>query len=239
MLLRTILSLTAITASMAACQEPPVVRWGVLAMPGVDLLDVYGPIELLYIVAGNLHLDVKIITPTTDNVVITPPLGNRFNSTYQPEIVGQATFDDDLDLDVLVVPGGAVARDPNTLYIDEYLIKMFPRVRHFVTICTGAIFAARAGLFDNRRATTNKAAWNLVTAHGENVTWVAPARYVRDGNVWSSSGVTAGMDLTLYMIKEFYGEDLQRRIRNGAEILPRAWDDDPFTDIVGVPHQGH
>lgn len=55
----------------------------------------------------------------------------------------------------------------------------------------------------------------------------------------NSVQVTTGMDLTLYMIKEFYGEDLQRRISNGAEILPRAWDDDPFTDIVGVPHQGH
>lgn len=167
------------------------VNWGIIAVPGVDMLDVYGPIELLYFVAGNLHINVKIITPTTDNIVITPPMGNRFNSTYQPEIVGQATFDDDLDLDVLMVPGGAVARAPNTEYIDEYLLKMLPKTRHFVTICTGALFAARAGIFKGKRATTNKGAWDLVTAHGDDVTWVAPARFVRDGNIWSSSGVSS------------------------------------------------
>lgn len=119
-------------------------------------------------------------------------MGNRFNSTYQPEIVGSATFDDlDLDLDVLVVPGGAAARDPAMTYVDDYLVEMFPKVKYFITVCTGALFAARAGLLDGRRATTNKGAWGLVTAHGNNVTWVAPARFVIDGNVWTSSGVSS------------------------------------------------
>lgn len=191
MLFKSLFPLAALATAATATADPaPVVNWGLMAFPGVDILDVYGPLELLYFVAGNTHVNVKLITPTADNVVVTPPMGNRFNSTYSPEIVGQATFDDDLDLDVLVVPGGAAARDPALTYVDDYLVKMFPRVRHFVTVCTGALFAARAGVLDGRRATTNKNAWELVTAHGDNVTWVAPARFVRDGNVWTSSGVS-------------------------------------------------
>jgi transcriptional regulator GlxA family with amidase domain len=75
-------------------------------------------------------------------------------------------------------------------YVDDYVIEKLPSVRYLLTICTGAIFAARGGVFNNRRATTTKNAWNLVTAHGENVTWVAPARFVIDDNLWSSSGVS-------------------------------------------------
>lgn len=170
------------------CVDAPI-KWGFLAFSGVDLLDVYGPLGLLYLVAATQHLQVTIITPTNEDVVITPPLGNRFNSTYQPVIVGKATFDDDLDLDILVVPGGAAARDTSMTYVDDYVVEKLPSLRYLLTICTGAIFAARGGVFNNRRATTNKNAWNLVTAHGENVTWVAPARFVIDDNLWSSSGV--------------------------------------------------
>lgn len=153
------------------------------------MLDLYGPIELLYFVAGNRYLNVTIITPTADNIVITPPMGNRYNSVFKPEIVGAATFEDDLDLDVLLVPGGAAARDSTLTYVDDYVAEMFPKVKYLLTICTGAIFAARGGAFDGRRATTNKNAWDLVTQHGTNVTWVAPARFVQDGKVLSSSGV--------------------------------------------------
>lgn len=166
------------------------VKWGFLAFPGVDILDVYGPIEMLYLVAANRHLSVKIITPSDANIVVSPPMGNRYNSTYSPEVVGAATMDEDLDLDILVVPGGAAARDPDLGYVDDYVAAKMPSLRYLHTICTGAIFAARAGVLDGRRATTNKNAWDLVTAHGNNVTWVAPARYVIDGNVWSSSGVS-------------------------------------------------
>jgi putative intracellular protease/amidase len=145
---------------------------------------------VLYYVAANRQLSVTIINPTTDNIIVNTPMGNPYNSTFGPEVVGRATFDDDLDLDVLLVPGGAASRDPSMTYVDDYIKKMFPRVKHFITVCTGAIFAARAGVLEGRRATTNKRAWDLVTAEGENITWVAPARFVRDGNLWSSSGVS-------------------------------------------------
>ncbi|KAI9159014.1 DJ-1 family [Paramyrothecium foliicola] len=214
------------------------VNWGVLAMPGADLLDVFGPLEVLYFVAGKSYLNLTIITPTEENVVLDPPMGNKFNSIYAPTYVGSATMKDNLDLDVLLIPGGAAARDPSLLYIDDWVAEMYPKVKYLVTICTGAIFPARAGVFDNRRVTTNKKAWETVTKHGNNVTWVAPARYVVDGNIWSSSGVTAGIDLMLHWVKTWYGEELHDLIAHASEIEPRAHDDDPFTDMFNIPHSG-
>lgn len=185
---KTILS-NSVTSKTNQCLDTPT-KWGIMAFPGVDLIDVYGPMEILYFVAANRYLNVKIITPTDSNIVIDVPMGNKFNSTYSPEIVSAASFEDDLDLDVLLVPGGAAARDTSLTYVDDYIARMFPKIKYFVTVCTGAIFAARAGVLDGRRATTNKNAWDLVTAQGNNITWVAPARFVIDGNVWTSSGVS-------------------------------------------------
>lgn len=231
-------------------------------MPGAALMDVYGPLEVLYLVTGRFHINLKIISPDGKNVKLTPPLGNQFNSTFAPEYVASASFDDDIDLDVLIVPGGAAARDTSLTYVDDYLVKMYPKLDYLISICTGAIFPARAGLYDGRRVTTNKNAWNLVTAHGNNVTWVAPARYVIDGNIWSSSGVglsistckfpvhvgylrtdfcfkvSAGVDLMLHWVKEWYGEAIFNTIRIGGEHIVHDQDDDPFTDELGVPHQG-
>lgn len=236
-----ILASTALALTSAGNVTAPT-TWGLLAFPGVDLLDLYGPMEILFYVATRRHLDVHIITPTAADVVVFPPMGNPFNSTFTPHIAGNHTFDDVLSgglaLDVLLVPGGGAARDPSLTYVDDFLRVMAPRTDHLVTICTGAIFAARAGLLDGKRATTNKRAWDLVTAQGDNVTWVAPARFVRDANLWSSSGVSAGIDLAFAMVDAFYGRELHDTISLMTEIQPRAHDDDPFTDLVGVPHQG-
>ncbi|CAG9937494.1 unnamed protein product [Clonostachys rosea f. rosea IK726] len=214
------------------------VNYGIIAMPGASMLDIYGPLEVLYFVAGNAHISVKIITPDGNNVPVAPPMGNKYNSTFTPEFVGAASFEDDLDLDVLIVPGGAAARDTSLTYVDDYIAKVYPKLDYLITICTGAIFPARAGIFDGRRVTTNKNAWSLVTAHGNNVTWVAPARYVIEDNIWSSSGETAGIDLMMAWVKKWHGEKLYNTIRIGAEIIVREADDDPFTDELGLPHQG-
>ena len=165
-------------------------KWGVLAFPGADLLDVYGPIEMLFMVATMQYLELTIITPTDEGVIITPGMGNPNGSVYEPVIVGTATMQDEIDIDILVVPGGAAARDPSMTYVDDYLKKKMPDLEYLITICTGAAFAARGGLLEGRRATTNKAAWDTITAHGKDITWVAPARYVIDDNIWSSSGVS-------------------------------------------------
>lgn len=212
-------------------------NWGILAMPGVDMIDVFGPLEVLYFVSTKNFVNVTVITPTADPVVITPPGNNTMGSLFKPTIVGGATMKDKLDIDVLLIPGGAAARDPKMTFIDDWVKEMYPNVRYLVTICTGAIFPARAGLLDGRRVTTNKKAWDVVTKHGKDVKWVAPARYVVDGNIWSSSGVTSGMDLMLHWVAHWYGQDQADNISQLTEHEPLAPEDDIFTDLAGVKHQ--
>ena len=98
------------------------------------------------------------------------------------------------------------------------------------------MLAAKAGVLDGRRATANKASWNETVALGPNVEWVPTARWVVDGKVWTSSGVSAGIDLTLAFIEHIYGSENATTIGNYMEF-ERAENstDDPFSDIFDVP----
>lgn len=165
-------------------------NYGFVLFPALDVIDVFGPLDVLQIMAiTTQQMNLHFIAATLDPVS-TAPLGtNQFNSSFWPTLTPTATFDDDIDLDVLIVPGGPGVRDPNLDPILEYLRKMFPKVKVFMTVCTGSGLAARAGVLNNTLATTNKNAWKTMTPWGPEVNWVSPARYTIDGKTWTSSGV--------------------------------------------------
>ncbi|WQF81713.1 Putative class I glutamine amidotransferase [Colletotrichum destructivum] len=214
----------------------PPVNFGAIVFRAMDMLDIFGPLDALQLVAHNRHLNLHLIAATLDPVTTAPQAAgmNVYNSSFWPTIQPTATFDDDLDLDILIVPGGPGIRAPGLEHIVEYVRRSYPRVKYLITICTGASFAAKAGALDGKRATTNKAAWKLITAMGPNVEWVSPARYVADGNVWTSSGVSSGLDLTVAFIKEVYGEELATKVSRIMEYVPNPADWDPFAEINGV-----
>lgn len=136
----------------------------------------------------NLHMIAETLDPVTTET--ESPAMNPANATFWPFLLPDSTFDDDLDLDVLIVPGGPGARMPNATAVTDFIARTFPKLQYLITICTGAGLAARSGVLDGRHATTNKRAWATMTAMGPNVKWVSPARWVVDGKIWSSSGVS-------------------------------------------------
>lgn len=127
------------------------------------------------------------------------------------------TFDNPPEgIDVLIVPGGFGAGpytfsgfkpnvDPEIQFIREW----YPKIKHLLTVCTGAGIAARAGVLDGQQATTNKVAWSTQTPLGPKTHWVAKARWVVSdgGKLWTASGVSAGMDGFLALVDQIYGKD--------------------------------
>ena len=130
-----------------------------------------------------------MIAETLDPVSSEPGM-NPPNSSFFPSVMPTHTFANAPPLDVLLVPGGGGMRAPNVKAQTDYIAKVFPTIPYFLTVCTGAGLAARAGVLDGRYATTNKIAWAEMNGYGPKVKWVAPARWVVDGNVWTSSGVS-------------------------------------------------
>ncbi len=199
-------------------------RLGVLIFPGFELLDAYGPLEMW----GNLKGKIEIVTVAAEAGPVASAQG--------PKTVADFSLADSPKLDLILVPGGfgAIQMSGNAEALD-WLRKHSADAEITMSVCNGASILAAAGLLDGRRATTNKAFWGMATAPGPNVDWVKQARWVDSGDVVTSSGVSAGIDMSLHVIKRLFGEETATRLANMTEYeWHRDPDWDPFAKMHGL-----
>ncbi|KAH8886504.1 DJ-1/PfpI family protein [Thozetella sp. PMI_491] len=210
--------------------------FGLLLYPGFEALDAFGPMEVLNDLSRTHEMSLSIIAATRE------PVSTAWKDTHRvgQSVVPTHTFADDPDLDVLFIPGGwgGFETGPELL---EYLRKAASKTKYIITVCNGASVAAQAGILDGKRATTNKAYWKECVKFGPKTTWVAHARWVRDGDTWTSSGVSAGIDVALAWIASIFGEEKATDLANSMEFTraPSA-SDDPFAAMYNcedVPSQ--
>jgi transcriptional regulator GlxA family with amidase domain len=96
-----------------------------------------------------------------------------------------------------------------------------------MSVCSGSAILAKAGLLDGRRATSNKQFFDLARAQGAAVKWVEQARWVEDGPIATSSGISAGTDMALAVIAKLYGKEIAQQI---AESTEYEWQQDSTRD---------
>lgn len=240
------LALLPAAASVAFAQNTTIpVNFGMIVFPAFTPLDVFGPLDMLNNFSLQQHMNLSIIASTLDPVTTKLRNHNVAKSDFGQSIVPTHTFaNPPADLDVLFVPGGAGTRAVNSPYPElrlteliDYIRDVYPSLKYLVSVCTGAQLVAQAGVLDGRNATTNKNAFVSTAAFGPKTYWVAKARWVRDGNVYTSSGVTAGIDATLQFIEDVWGAERAAIIADGVEHV-RVIDpsDDPFSDgLVDIP----
>ncbi|KDQ14439.1 hypothetical protein BOTBODRAFT_132252 [Botryobasidium botryosum FD-172 SS1] len=217
--------------------ETPI-NYGMILFPAFQALDVFGPLDILNTLAFTHPINLALIASTLDPVT-TRTVMNSAGSNFSESVVPTHTFaNPPKDLDVLFVPGGAGTRAPEPALLDviAYIKETYPSLKYLVSVCTGSTLLARAGVLDGKRATTNKKAWAWATSQGPNVKWVPVARWVEDGNIWTSSGISAGMDATFAWVSAVYGEAVAADTANGLEYerhTDPSWD--PFAAIWDVP----
>ncbi|KAI1351316.1 ThiJ/PfpI family protein [Xylaria sp. FL0043] len=202
---------------MSAQDKQTPTKFGVVIFPAFQALDVFGPLDALNSLSRTTPLELSLLAATLD------PVSTKVEG---PGHIGQSvvpthTFDQcPEDLEVLLVPGGPGTRNPaTTAPIVEFLKMVFPRLRFLLTVCTGSAILAQSGLLDGRRATSNKRSWEWATSQGPAVQWVREARWVVDGNIWTSSGISAGIDLMFAFIADQYGEETATQLANRAEYV--------------------
>lgn len=146
-------------ASASSPQGPPV-KYAVALFNGFQLLDVAGPLDILAVLAQQVPIEVCVLAATLDPVTSRT---TRPGSVGQ-EIVPTHTFDNaPVDIEVLLIPGGGGTRDvAGTQPLVDYAARVYPKLRYFLTVCTGAALAARAGILDGKNVTTNKLAFDWV-----------------------------------------------------------------------------
>ncbi|GKT45026.1 isonitrile hydratase [Colletotrichum spaethianum] len=210
-------------------------NFGVVVFPAFQALDVFGPLDALNLLARSYNMNLYTIAETLD------PVSTKQNTTHKPatttsdfgqRIVPTHTFQTAPPLDVLIVPGGQGTRYPGISTAINFIRERFDSLQYLLTVCTGSGVAARAGVLDGRRATTNKLSWEETIALRPEVDWIHKARWVQDGHVWTSSGISAGIDLTFAWIGAVYGKDVAKNIADRMEYTPvedPSWD--PFADL--------
>ncbi len=178
---------------------------GFLVFPNLQQLDLTGPYEIFATAPETtLHLIWK------DRAPVTSTTGISFTPT--------TTFAECPALDVLCVPGGLgvnpLMQDADVL---GFLRRQAETARYVTSVCTGSLVLGAAGLLRGRRATSHWLAVDLLAAFGATPT---PGRVVRDGNLFTAGGVTAGIDFGLTVLAEIAGRETAERVQLHLEYAP-------------------
>ena len=189
-----------------------------------ELLDLFGPLEMFGMYPESF--DISIVGQSSDLVA----------STQGPAVAVDNTFNPARQFDILLVPGGrGTRREVSNRPLLDWLIAQAADAAWVTSVCTGSALLAAAGLLENRRATTNKNAFNWVAGHGSNVEWVKQARWVEDKNYFTSSGVSAGIDMSLAVIAAILGQEQAQQAANRTEYdWHKDPDWDPFAQLAGL-----
>ncbi len=192
----------------------------VLLFEDFETLDVFGPVEIL----GRLKDYYQVSFYSLPGGVI--------RNSHGVSIITKDLHDLGEVADIFLIPGGYVTRIEvdNILLIDR--IREICQLSRFVfTVCTGTSLLAKTGLIDGRKATSNKRAFDWVVEQGPNVNWIKRARWTVDDKFYTSSGVSAGMDMTIGFLQDQHGIEFARMV---AFQIEYNWqenrEEDPFCD---------
>ena len=208
-------------------ETPSIRRVAVALFEGFTVLDVYGPVQAF--------ASCRVVQPDGKRrpffeIFTMARESGQIKTGEGPATWAEWSFEKAPDYDILLIPGGfgsraAVADQPFL----ERLAQASRRARITTTVCTGSALLARTGLLDGRPATSNKIAWDWVTQQGPRVLWKRKARWVDDGDVLTSSGVSAGIDMALSLIARLHGREMAlTSARNMEYVWHESPEDDPF-----------
>jgi transcriptional regulator GlxA family with amidase domain len=186
---------------------------GLVLYPDFQILDACGPITSFEI-AGRMAGDAY-------RLILLSATGGPVRSSAGVEMATIAPQDAGM-IDTLIVVGGNGSRDAmRNAAVLALLRDLAGTVRRLCSVCSGAFLLAGAGVLDGRRATTHWRRAALLARLFPKVI-VEPDRiHIRDGHVWTSAGITAGIDLSLALIAEDLGEDLARRVAQEMVVYYR------------------
>jgi transcriptional regulator GlxA family with amidase domain len=188
---------------------------GILLFDDVEELDAVGPWEVLAYWTINHPEDGWDVTCLSE--------GGRAVTAAKHLVLGaHHAMDDAPPLDVLIHPGGQgtrrLLRDPAHL---DWVRAQRATAPLLASVCTGSLVYAAAGVLTGRLATTHWASLDLLSELDPTIRTDADARFVDDGDVITSAGVSAGIDMALHLVARFAGDERAREVRRGIQYDPQ------------------
>ena len=184
-------------------------RVGILVFPNVEVLDFCGPYEVFSVTRldedrrreESSPFEVLLLAESADPVVATGGL----------RVIPDATLETCPPLDVLVVPGGwGTRKEISNERVLTWIAARAKEVETLTSVCTGAMLLGQVGLLDGRRATTHWRSLDWMRQSFPAVTVEGKLHVVEDGNVLTSAGISAGIDMALRVVARYFGETVGR-----------------------------
>jgi transcriptional regulator GlxA family with amidase domain len=177
-----------------------------------ESLDLFGPVEAF----GNVE-DLSIKFYSVKGGIVK----NKDHDEIATENISAME-----DNNILLIPGGPGTRElVNDAHFISLLKEKADKALWCLSVCTGSALFAKAGLLDDRKATSNKMAFEWVKGNGKKVNWIYSARWVVDEKYYTAAGVSAGIDMSLGFIGDRYGKEKAREI---ARIMEYDWNEKNF-----------
>ena len=177
---------------------------GLLLFDEVEVLDFAGPFEVFSIardLSGNALFDVKTIS--NQKSTIHARNGLSINTDYN--------YSNCPDLDILIIPGGYGTRpllDDNEVL--NWINEQYNRVEIVMTVCTGSLLLGKLGLLDNLPFCTHQMAYNEMKAISPTSIACRENRFIQTGKIYSSGGISAGIDLAFHLLEQLHSAELVR-----------------------------
>lgn len=192
------------------------IKVGIFVFNEVEVLDFTGPFEVFSLALKDNEKAFEVITIGETEEVISARNGLK--------VVPNATFSDTLDLDILIIPGGygaEVFEIKNKVALD-WIIAQSQKVAILASVCTGALLLAECGLLDQKKATTHWMDIDRLEKEYPKVNVVRGVKFVDEGNIVTSGGISAGINMSFHIVKRLLGageaRSTARRMEYDIEI---------------------
>lgn len=188
---------------------------GILLFDDVEVLDFAGPYEVLSVTEDeNTDKLFNVVTISEKGQLIRARNGLKVEPDYH--------FDNHPELDIVVVPGGYGAREVESKnpVLVEWVKQQNDRVQKMTSVCTGSFILGEAGLLDGKSATTHWTALDRIEKAFPNVTVKRDVKFVDQGHLITSAGISAGIEMALHLVAVLYGKETAA---NTAKHMEYDW----------------
>jgi len=184
-------------------------RVGIVVFPDVEVLDFCGPYEVFSVT--RLVEERRRQDPSPFEVILVAQRSKTITASGGMRVIPDVDLEDCPPLDILVVPGGwGIRREIENTMLLSWIAQRGHQVETLTSVCTGAMLLGKAGLLDGRRATTHWGSLAWMRGSFPNVTVEDNLHIVEDGNVLTSAGISAGIDMALKVVARYCGEAVGR-----------------------------
>lgn len=209
-----------VSATVSQCQSKPL-NVAIFVHEGVQLLDFSGPAEVFSDVHtnGGHAFNVYTVAPTDEAIT-----SQRFLS-----VKPQYSIKNCPPPDIILLPGGDTDRPLSNPEVINWIKTSGAKSKYLVSVCTGAFLLAKAGFLDNKQATTHYCCQDGLAKDYPNVKVVKGVRFIDNGKVITTEGISAGIDGALYLVEKLHGRSVAEAT---AKYMMYDWRPDSLEKIV-------